>query len=145
MNHYKTEFNEEINLDVEEGRPARTGKDKDKNTFRLLVRHTRTVNLAVLNAWLTGQASFDDGVLEAMSKYSLFLCYSRQTDRSLDFLDHVLREHPSSRLLALKRSFFDENGGKEELGGGVIALKGMYQSIRPAMVSSPLVYLEFGP
>ncbi|BCR96143.1 putative eukaryotic translation initiation factor eIF-2C4 [Aspergillus luchuensis] len=125
MNLYKTEFNEEINLDVEEGRPVRKGIEKDKNTFRLLVRHTRTVNLAVLNAWLSGQASFDDGVLEAMN-----------------FLDHVLREHPSSQLLAIKRSFFDENGGKGELGGGVIALKGMYQSIRPAIGGRLIVNVD---
>ena len=80
MNLYKTEFNEEINLDVEEGRPVRKGIEKDKNTFRLLVRHTRTVNLAVLNAWLSGQASFDDGVLEAMSKYSLLFLMLLKTN-----------------------------------------------------------------
>lgn len=53
----------------------------------------------------------------------------------LDFLDHVLREYPSGRLVAIKRSFFDPNGDNRDLGNGVLAFKGVYQAIRPALVS----------
>lgn len=52
-----------------------------------------------------------------------------------DFLDHVLREYPSQKFLAIKRSFFDENGDNQDLGNGVLAFKGVYQAIRPAIVS----------
>ena len=53
---------------------------------------------------------------------------------AVDFLDHLLREYPSSNLLALRRSFFDEKGDFKDLGNGVLAFKGVYQSIRPALV-----------
>lgn len=52
-----------------------------------------------------------------------------------DFLDHVLREYPSQKFLAIKRSFFDEMGDNKDLGNGVLAFKGVYQAIRPAIVS----------
>lgn len=52
-----------------------------------------------------------------------------------DFLDHVIREWPSGRFLAIRRSFFDENGEHKDLGNGVLAFKGVYEAIRPAIVS----------
>lgn len=52
-----------------------------------------------------------------------------------DFLDHLLREYPSSKFLAIKRSFFDEQGDYQDLGNGVLAFKGVYQAIRPGLVS----------
>lgn len=55
-----------------------------------------------------------------------------------DFLDHVLREYPSQKFLAIKRSFFDENGDNQDLGNGVLAFKGVYQAIRPAIVSTSI-------
>lgn len=70
--------------------------------------------------------------------------------KSKDFLDHLLRETPSKVNIALKRSYFSRNkvgtdggrgGGREELGGGVEAMKGVYQSIRTAEVFiQPFVY-----
>lgn len=52
-----------------------------------------------------------------------------------DFLDHLLREYPSSQFLAIKRSFFNPKGENKDLGGGVLAFKGVYQAIRVANVS----------
>lgn len=57
---------------------------------------------------------------------------------NLAFFDHLLRENPSSRFTAIKRSYFNEEGNKGELGNGVEAYKGMYQSIRIAHVSYQL-------
>lgn len=37
--------------------------------------------------------------------------------------------------MAIKRSFFDEEGEFQDLGNGVLAFKGVYQAIRPAIVS----------
>ena len=58
-----------------------------------------------------------------------------------DFLDHVIREWPSGRFLAIRRSFFDENGENKDLGNGVLAFKGIYEAIRPAIVSQCSVVL----
>lgn len=103
-----------VDLDAEQGRPG----GRTNNSFRLVVRLTKTVNLSVLHSWLSGQTSISDAVLEA-----------------LNFLDHVLREYPSTKFLALRRSFFDSNGENKDLGGGVLAFKGVYQAIRPTIVS----------
>ncbi|KAI9929068.1 hypothetical protein ASPWEDRAFT_128423 [Aspergillus wentii DTO 134E9] len=112
MNEYPNGLNVMVDLDAEQGRTS----GRASNTFRLVVRKTRTVNLAVLNSWLRGQTSMQESVLEA-----------------LNFLDHVLREYPSGKFLALRRSFFDPEGENKDLGNGVLAFKGVYQAIRPAI------------
>ena len=56
---------------------------------------------------------------------------------SSDFLDHLLRETPSKKLINLRRSYFARTGASQDrtlLGGGVEAMKGVYQSIRMAEV-----------
>ncbi|KAL4924314.1 putative eukaryotic translation initiation factor eIF-2C4 [Aspergillus undulatus] len=110
--NYANGINVMVDLDAEQGRPA----GRTPNTFRLVVRPTRTVNLAALNSWLRGQTATSDAALEA-----------------LNFLEHVLREQPSRNFLAIRRSFFDENGDHKNIGGGVLAFKGVYQAIRPAL------------
>lgn len=64
MNNYKEGLNVMVDLDVEQNRPV----GKAMNAFRLFVRPTKTVNLAVLQAWLEGKTSMGEGVLEALSK-----------------------------------------------------------------------------
>ncbi|KAE8152713.1 Piwi domain-containing protein [Aspergillus avenaceus] len=112
LNDYTKDINILVDLDAEQGRPA----GRKPNVFRLVVRRTTKVNLAVLNSWLKGRSSIDQSVIEA-----------------LNFLDHLLREWPSTRFLALRRSFFDEDEDGYDVGNGVIAIKGMYQAIRPAI------------
>lgn len=63
MNNYSNGLNIIVDLDAEQGR---TG-GRTPNAFRLVVRPTKTVNLAVLNAWLQGRAAFGESVLEALS------------------------------------------------------------------------------
>ncbi|XP_011075545.1 protein argonaute 7 isoform X2 [Sesamum indicum] len=47
-------------------------------------------------------------------------------------LDVVLRENPTERCLATGRSFYSSSmGGAKEIGGGAVALKGFFQSLRP--------------
>ncbi|KAL1857831.1 Protein argonaute [Paecilomyces lecythidis] len=108
IHNFENGLNVVVDLDAEQGRRV-TGK----NQFRLVVRRTKTVNLAVLSSWLHGQASFSEDVNEALT-----------------FLDHVLREYPSGRFVSHKRSFIDPKGQKEDLGNGVLAFKGVYQAIR---------------
>lgn len=66
MNNYREGLNVEVDLDIEQGRPV----GKTSNRFRLVVRPTKTVNLAVLRAWLEGQTSMGEPVLEALSESS---------------------------------------------------------------------------
>lgn len=61
----------------------------------------------------------------------------------VDFLDHLLREYPSTKFLALRRSFFNEKGDFKDLGNGVLAFKGVYQAIRPAIVSFLVLDIVF--
>ena len=57
------------------------------------------------------------------------------THSLLDFLDHLMRETPSKHMIAIKRSFFHRKMVERlSIGGGVEAMKGVYQSIRAAQV-----------
>ena len=61
----------------------------------------------------------------------------------LDFFDHLMRVTPSKKMYTLKRSFFDPKMVKRErLGGGVEAMKGVYQSIRIAHVRSHSILFQ---
>ncbi|KAK6133869.1 hypothetical protein DH2020_032382 [Rehmannia glutinosa] len=47
-------------------------------------------------------------------------------------LDVVLRESPAEKCFSVGRSFYSSSfGGAKEIGGGAIALKGFFQSLRP--------------
>lgn len=102
-----------VDLDREHGRTPKPGKN---NTFRVVIRQSTKIKFDVLKAWLEGRTSFDAKCLEA-----------------INCLDHILREHPSTRLQAVKRAFYPRNGGAVDLGGGLHAIKGAYQSIRPVL------------
>lgn len=52
-----------------------------------------------------------------------------------DFLDHLMREYPSTKYSCFKRSFYNEKIESEDLHDGVICYKGYYQAIRAALVS----------
>ncbi|KAB8071607.1 Piwi domain-containing protein [Aspergillus leporis] len=121
MINYPNGVNAMIDLDAEQGR---TG-GRTSNTFRLVVRSTKTVNLAVLNTWLQGRTSYNENVAEALS-----------------FLDHVLREWPSGKFVAIRRSFFDEKGDNKDLGNGVLAFKGVYEAIKPAVNRGLIVNVD---
>ena len=101
-------------MDQEKGRDTKG----DRNTHRVQLRMSKKLDLYPLQAYISGQITFDNAVLE-----------------SVTFIDHLLRAGPSSKLLSIKRSFFDPAHLHEafELQGGVSAIKGVYQSLRPAL------------
>ena len=102
-----------VDLDAERGITPREGHT---NSHRVKIRRTGRINLQVLESYLAGTYQFDTVVLEA-----------------INFLDHLLRETPSKNLINIKRSYFARNpAGRKLLGGGVEAMKGVYQSIRAA-------------
>ncbi|KAL6721013.1 Protein argonaute [Lecanora helva] len=107
----------EVDLDKERGREK---KDDRPNIHRIRISKARNdkIHLAVVREYLHGRCDFNNGILEAIS-----------------FLDHLLRETPSKKLINLRRSYFSRIGESQDrvlLGGGVEAMKGIYQSIRMA-------------
>ena len=143
MHLFENELKFEVDLDKERNVPAKEGRLP--NRHRVIIKKTNEVNLSVLKHYLDMGAVFDNSVLEAISKTAFTISFLT-TNNHKDFLDHLLRETPSKTQVAMKRSYFsrkklgsvgDNLGGKNDLTGGIEALKGVYQSIRLAEVFSP--------
>lgn len=64
MNDIREEINIIVDLDAEQGRANSDGS----NSFRLVMRQTKKVNLAVVDAYTKGKVSFSKDVLEGLSK-----------------------------------------------------------------------------
>lgn len=63
------------------------------------------------------------------------LCRWMSQLMDVDFLDHLIRENPAKNHINIKKSYFDrDNGATVDLGDGVEAMRGVYQSIRMAEV-----------
>ncbi|GAB7346160.1 hypothetical protein MBLNU457_4905t1 [Dothideomycetes sp. NU457] len=107
-----SEIRVNVDLDAEQGRQPKAGRP---NTHRVVIKRTTTIDFTVLDAYLKGRADFDTKCLEA-----------------INFADHLLREFASQRLTAIKRSFFQAGQTRFDLGGGIEAFKGVYQSMRIA-------------
>lgn len=106
----------QVDLDKEQGRTPKAGGKS--NIHRFAMRQTTPLRFDVLRAYLGRRCDFDNHVLEA-----------------INFLDHLLRDGPSKRLTAIKRNFFQKGETRFDLGGGVEAFKGAYQTLR--IVLSP--------
>ncbi|KAF6828905.1 eukaryotic translation initiation factor 2c [Colletotrichum plurivorum] len=107
---------ERLLIDLDEGLPPpKAGsKPRKENKFHFVMRKTKEVHLAALEAYLTGKMDWDNSVLEAMN-----------------FLDHLVRQFPSENLLSIKRNFYNEKSNKpKDLGGCVEVIKGVYASVR---------------
>lgn len=114
-NNYDEMKSVEVNLDNK--------IDKDKPpAYRIIIRKAKTINLQVLQNWLQKKGSFDERVLEA-----------------LNFMDHLLREWPSSQYTPVKRAFYDAKEQPHTFDSTLDLYKGFYQAIRPAFVSDPSI------
>lgn len=109
------EMRMQVDLDQEPGSRPRAGKP---NVHRFAMRQTGQVRFDVLRSYLARKCDWDASTYEA-----------------INFLDHLLRDGPSKRLTSIKRSFFQRGESRFDLGGGVEAFKGAYQSLR--MVHGP--------
>ncbi|KAL2023731.1 hypothetical protein VTK56DRAFT_1445 [Thermocarpiscus australiensis] len=96
-----------VDLGASEGR--RPGKD----VYTFEMKQTGTIRMEALKAYLEGKMDWDNSVLEAIS-----------------FLDHVLRQGPSTRMQLLKRTFFNEKSETQALNAYSEAIKGIYAAIR---------------
>jgi eukaryotic translation initiation factor 2C len=101
-----------------------------------VIRKTTDIKLAALRAYLDGTMSFDNSVLESLSKYFGIACAADSfANMDLDFLDHVIRQWPSENLIAIKRNFFRPDVQRTRLDSVVDVAKGVYSSLRMNGVS----------
>ncbi|PNS21294.1 Protein argonaute [Sphaceloma murrayae] len=104
-----------IDLDKEENREPKSGKS---NVHKVVIKPATTgatIRFDNLRAFLESRADFSTSCLE-----------------SINFLDHLLRESPSRKLIPIKRCFYQNGQKRNPLGGGVEMMKGVYQSMRVA-------------
>lgn len=116
-----------VDLDVENGRQARTGENAGNNSFRLGIKKSKRLDLSVIQSYLDGRIQMSVPILEAIS-----------------FLDHLLREYPNitPRFIPVKRAFFVRDSDRMNLGGGVEVFKGVYQSMRLAEGKKLIINLD---
>ena len=105
----------DVDLDAEQGR-APNAKDPNKNKHRVIVRQTNRVAFDFLENYLAERGPWDNKSFE-----------------SINYLDHLLREHPKLRYTAIKRNFFARGDKRVDLGKGIEAFKGVYASLRIVM------------
>ncbi|CAG9941306.1 unnamed protein product [Clonostachys rosea f. rosea IK726] len=102
-------------VDLDEEKRAAGEKPRPGSVFEVIIKPTTEINLAIIAAYLESRVQFNNVVVEAMS-----------------FLDHLLRQGASERLLSIKRNFYDTQAKGSHLSdGGVVEVhKGLYASIR---------------
>jgi eukaryotic translation initiation factor 2C len=104
-----------IKVDLDEGSP----RNRQDNVFMFVMKTTTKVDLNAIKAYLSRQSSWDNAILEGMN-----------------FLDHVLRQHPSQHLIPIKRNFYNPNETKVVIDAVVEVAIGAYASIRMNSVAS---------
>ncbi|KAK2871848.1 hypothetical protein FQN49_002759 [Arthroderma sp. PD_2] len=110
-----------VDLDAEQGRT----NSKNSNAFRLVVRYTKTIALAALATAIKGNHNTD-----------------KDAEQCLTFFNHLLRETPAQRFIAIKSSFFSENSPRTSVGCGVDAYKGIFQAIRVVQPGSLAINVD---
>ncbi|KAF8860682.1 eukaryotic translation initiation factor-like protein 2C 2 [Acephala macrosclerotiorum] len=99
-----------VDFDVEKGR---TPRDQNPDRCLCIIRPAKSIRMAVIKGYLNRQMPFDSTILEAIT-----------------FLDHLMRQAPSEHYTMIKRSFFARGGATTSLDNVVVAMKGVYSSIR---------------
>ncbi|CZS95190.1 related to argonaute like post-transcriptional gene silencing protein QDE-2 [Rhynchosporium agropyri] len=100
-----------VDFDHEKGRTPRPDREADK--VFCIIRPTSTIRMAAIKAYLSQTIQFDKAILDAIT-----------------FLDHCMRQGPSEQYTMIKRSFFSRGTTSHQLDNVVVAMKGVYTSIR---------------
>ncbi|KAH8777302.1 eukaryotic translation initiation factor-like protein 2C 2 [Hyaloscypha finlandica] len=109
-----TQFQEQrilVDFDAEKGRQPHPQKGPD--TCYCIIRPSKKIRMGVIQGYLSKQMPFDNSILEAIS-----------------FLDHLMRQWPSQAYTLIKRSFYTKGNVATPLDNVVVAMKGVYSSIR---------------
>ncbi|KAJ6441216.1 eukaryotic translation initiation factor 2c [Purpureocillium lavendulum] len=106
-----------FSVDLDDGKRPPGARPREGGQFLVMVRQTKQVNMTSIQSYLQKKASFDNNILEAMN-----------------FLDHLIRQYPSQKLLSIKRNFYELSQKGLPLSGGgpptIVVHKGAYASIR---------------
>ena len=125
---------EEIRLkvDLDEGRPNNRGT----NHFFFRLKKTAEISFAPLLAYLQGKMTWDNSVLECMSRSSkLPLFLFRQSNHRVDLFDHLIRQKPSETLVPIRRNFYPAKGECQRLDELVEVSIGAYMAMKICNVS----------
>jgi eukaryotic translation initiation factor 2C len=125
-----------VDLDAEKGRDPRPGKDADVCYVKIVM--TKSIRLELIHAYLAKKAEMDDQVFEVISKPAAYLsrCIDQFANSYVAFFDHCMRQGPSQQFIGIKRSFFPTTLRQVNLDSVVMALKGVYASMRMCDVST---------
>lgn len=102
-----------VKVDLDEGRPE--GK-REGSQFYVTLRQTTEIEISALQSYLEQKSQFNTPVQEA-----------------LNFLDHLLRQWPSEKFLAIRRNFYHPSDLSKPLlpGKNIVEIrKGLYASLR---------------
>lgn len=107
------EVRTKVDLDAARRRPG--APIKPGSVFQVTLRQTTEINMSVLQGYIEQKIGFSNKVIEA-----------------LNFVDHLLRQGPSQRLLTIKRNLYDESQkGRPLMDGALVEVhKGLYASAR---------------
>lgn len=122
-----------VDLDADYGKTPRPGKE---NKSYCIIRSSKVVRMAVIQAYLSKQMAFDNSVLEAISKFAVSDDIKPNLTLFAGFLDHLMREYPSKQYTAIKRQFFSRGNSRHPLDNVIEAMKGVYSSLRLCDVRS---------
>ncbi|KAF9638526.1 putative eukaryotic translation initiation factor 2c protein [Lasiodiplodia theobromae] len=131
--HKMADANLDVDLDVERGRDVRPER-KGKNKHRFSMRCTKTLRFDLLGAYLAGKTDYANEITEYVPLLTfqqpsvMLTCFYR----AIIFLDHLMRETPSTKFTQIKKSFFARGQSRAPLGGAVEAFKGVFSSMRVA-------------
>jgi len=117
-----------VDLDAEKGRQPRQGQAPDQ--VKVIIRPSKVVRMAVIEAYLNKSMPWDNSILEAISKLHSIKVLILILTSSLDFLDHAMRMWPSDQFTSVKRSFFVRGEQRTALDNVIEAMRGVYTSIR---------------
>ena len=114
LSNFPDEIKIAVDLNAEENK-----KSSDRSRATVFIKQTKELSFDVLRGFLSGQLIWDREGKKAVQ----FL-------ESMSFLDHLLREWPTQRYTAIKKSFFMRGSHRAVLSPGIEALKGAFASMR---------------
>lgn len=104
-----------VKVDLDASKRSAEAPARSDGVFHVTIRQTTEITMSILQGYLEHKVEFSTKVMEA-----------------LNFMDHLLRQGPSEKFLAIKRNFYDpKQKGQPLMDGRLIEVhKGLYASVR---------------
>ncbi|KAH6653826.1 Piwi domain-containing protein [Truncatella angustata] len=98
-----------VDLDKESGK-TQVGRN---GVFYVTIRATTVIRMQMLKAYLKQTVDWDTHILQCMN-----------------FLDHLMRQWPSERMVIIKRNFYSKDGIEQRIDEMIGVRKGIYSAFR---------------